>query len=55
MYFFFFFQNHLKYVFIYLAALGLSRGTWDLRCIVWDHSLYHMDSLKESENESEVA
>ena len=25
-----------KYLFIYLAAPGLSCSTWDLRCHVWD-------------------
>ena len=38
-------QNHLRYLCIYLAALGLSHGTWDLRCTMWDHSLHHTDSL----------
>ena len=38
-------QNHLRYLCVYLAALGLSHGTWDLRCIMWDHSLHHTDSL----------
>ena len=28
-----------------MAALGLSCGTWDLGCIMWDRSLLCVDSL----------
>ena len=31
-----------KYLFIYLAALGLSCGTQDLRCGMWDLLLWHV-------------
>ena len=33
-----------KYLFIYLAALGLSRGTWDLHYIMWDLLLWCLGS-----------
>jgi len=32
------------YLLIYLAAQGLSCGTWDLRCVLWDLSLWCMSS-----------
>ena len=35
----------LKSLFIYLAALGLSCGTQDLRCTMRDLSLWRTDSL----------
>ena len=38
LFFFFFF---LQILFVDLAALGFSCGTWDLRCIMWDLSLWH--------------
>ena len=31
-----FFLNIYLFIFIYLAALGLSCGTWDLCCGMWD-------------------
>ena len=31
-------------VFVYLAALGLSRGTWDLHYIMWDLLLWCLGS-----------
>ena len=34
----------LKKIFIYLAVMGLSCGTCDLRCIMQEFSLQHMDS-----------
>ena len=36
---------HSVYLFVCLAALGLSCNTRHLRCIVWDLSLQHTDSL----------
>ena len=33
------------HLFIYLAALGLSCGTWELCYVIWDLSLQYMDSL----------
>ena len=37
-----------KYLFLYLAALGLRCGTGDLCCIKWDLSLWCTDSLVEA-------
>ena len=39
---FFFFLTF--YLCIYLAALGLSCGTWNLHCIMWALSSWHMGS-----------
>ena len=35
---------HFRKTFIYLAASGLSYSTWNLYCIVWHLSLWHVDS-----------
>ena len=36
---------NFKKILIYLAAFGLGCGTQDLFCIMWDRSLWRMDSL----------
>ena len=37
--------KYIYFIFICFAALGLSYGMQDLRCVRWDFSLGHMDSL----------
>ena len=39
------FNIYFKKIFIYLAALGLSCSTWDLRCRVQDLYLWHVGSF----------
>ena len=40
---FYFTYCSLKFLFIYMAALGLSCDTGDLCCVMWGLSLWHMD------------
>ena len=37
--------DHRSVCAVYLPVTGLSCGTWDLRDIMWDLSLHHIDSL----------
>ena len=44
----------LNYLFIYLAALGVSHGTRDLRCGMQDLSLWHMGSSSLARDQTQA-